>query len=264
MGLHQSDDSLMRVYPPDCYHGPMVWEPRTYRHVVDASGLVASAVTLGETDLQVLTRRDLSDDALRTVEILRYDLQRYLALHPRFAESYVPVAVEADAPEMVRAMATAAEAAGCGPMAAVAGAIAERVARALEPSSAEVIVENGGDIFLIGHAPRRVLLVAGDSPLSGRVVLALDADACPVAVCTSSGKVGHSVSLGSAHAATVIATDGALADAVATALGNRVHGQDDLERALAWACGVPGIRGAVVIAGDAIGARGDVRLEPVG
>lgn len=242
----------------------MVWEPRTYRQIVDAPGLVASFATLRETDLHILALRDLADEALRAVEPLRFDLERYIATHPRFAGSYVPVAVEADAPEIVRAMASAGEAAGCGPMAAVAGALAERVARALEDSSAEVIVENGGDTYLISRTARRVLLVAGDSPLSGRMTLALDPPAFPVAVCTSSGKVGHSVSLGSAHAATVVAPDGALADAVATVLGNRVHDAGDVEDALAWACGVPGVRGAVVIVGDTIGARGDVRLEPAG
>lgn len=242
----------------------MVWEPRTYRQIVDAPGLVAYSVTLRETDLQILTTRDLADRALAAVVSLRADLERYIATHPRFAESYVPVAVEADAPEIVQAMAEAGRVAGSGPMAAVAGAIAERVARALQPRAAEVIVENGGDIYLIGGSTRRVLLVAGDSPLSGRVSLVLDPDAFPVAVCTSSGKVGHSVSLGSAHAATVLASDGALADAVATVLGNRVHGPDDLEGALGWACGVRGVRGAVAIVGETIGARGDVRLEPVG
>ncbi len=240
-----------------------MWEPRTYRRIVDASGLVASTVTVRETDLMVLATRDVSAHALRAAETLRFELERYIAGHPRFAESYAPVQVETSAPDVVLAMASAGEAAGCGPMAAVAGAIAERVARALKAVSPEVIVENGGDIYVMGRLPRRVLLVAGDSALSGRVSLVLDPASLPLAVCTSSGKVGHSVSLGSAHAATVIASDGALADAVATVLGNRVHGAADVEGGLAWACGVTGVRGAVVIVGDTIGARGDVRLEPV-
>ncbi len=241
----------------------MVWEPRTYRQVVGATGLVTSSITVRETDLQVRALRDLSTEALQAVEALRSELDSYATMHPRFVESYAPVPVDAGAPEIVRAMARAGEVAGCGPMAAVAGAIAERVARALEPHSAEIIVENGGDIYLMGSVARSVLLVAGDSPLSGRVAVSIGQESLPLAVCTSSGKVGHSISLGSAHAATVIAPDGALADAVATVLGNRVHGPGDIEEALAWACGVPGVRGAVVIVGETIGARGDVRLEPV-
>jgi hypothetical protein len=125
-----------------------------------------------------------------------------------------------------------------------------------------VIVENGGDLYLCGEMPRRVLVVAGDSPLSGRIAVHLDAADLPVAVCTSSGKVGHSVSLGTAHAVTVLADDGALADAVATAAGNVVHGADDVERALDRAMSVRDVRGAVVIAGDRVGFRGRVNVGP--
>lgn len=148
-------------------------------------------------------------------------------------------------------------------MAAVAGAVAEAVARGLEPRSAEVIVENGGDLYLIGSRQRTVLLQAGDSPLSGRVAVELDGDRMPVGVSTSSGRVGHSASLGVAHAVTVIAGDGALADAVATASANLVHGSDDITVALERALGVPGVRGAVVIVDDRIGALGEVTLRAV-
>ena len=242
----------------------MVWEPRDYRQRVAAEGLVGFEVVHAETDLHVSARTDLSAQARALVAELRAGIESYIAIHPRFAESFVPVQVEPDAPEVVRAMAEAAHAAGVGPMAAVAGAVAERVARGLCAHSPEVIVENGGDIYLCGRAVRRALLVAGDSPLSGAVAIELPAGALPAGVCTSSGRVGHSVSLGAAHAATVIAADGALADAVATAAGNLVHGPEDIERALGFALGVGGVRGVVIIAGDRIGAAGDVRLVRVG
>lgn len=240
----------------------MVWEPRTYRRIVDPNDLVTFDVAAGETDVQVSARRDLTAETVRLVVDLRAALEGYVATHPHFVESYSPVEVEPDAPDIVRAMAAAGDAAGVGPMAAVAGAIAERVARGLMEASHEVIVENGGDLFIAGAAERLVLLVAGDSPLSGTVAIALGASDLPAAVCTSSGKVGHSVSLGAAHAVTVVAGDGALADAVATAAGNLVHAPEDVERALAFARQVPGVRGAVVIAGDRIGAAG-VRLVPM-
>jgi len=241
----------------------MVWEPRTYRKHADA-GLVTFEVVVGETDLQVSAERDLTDQTIAAVSALRAELERYIALHPRFGESFAPVKADDGAPELVRAMAEAGSAANVGPMAAVAGTIAERVARALAASSAEVIVENGGDLYFIGAESRRALIVAGDSPFSGAVALVLEPRDFPVAVCTSSGRVGHSVSLGTAHAATVVAADGALADAVATATGNRVHGPDDIEGALAFALGVPGVRGAVIVVGDRIGAAGGVSLVPAG
>ena len=242
----------------------MSWEPRTYRDRVDAAGLVGFQVVQAETDLHVSATRDLSTEASALVCGARAAIEDYIAAHPLFAESFVPVEVEPHAPPIVRAMAAAGAAAGVGPMAAVAGAVAEHVAHGLAAVSRDVIVENGGDLYLVGEAPRTVMLVAGDSPLSGTVGIALRSEDLPVAVCTSSGRVGHSVSLGSAHAATVVATDGALADAVATAAGNRVHGAGDIESALAFACAVEGVRGAVVIVGDRIGAQGAVRLAPIG
>jgi len=242
----------------------MVWEPRRYRRRTDAADLVTFEVVHGETDLQVSASRDLSAEAAAVVASLRADLEGYIAAHPHFAESFVPVEVEPGAPEIVRAMAAAGAAAGVGPMAAVAGAVAERVARGLAASSREVLVENGGDLYVIGREDRRVLLLAGDSALSGGLAIVLPAAVLPCAVCTSSGKVGHSVSLGSAHAVTVLAESGAIADAAATAAGNLVHGAEDIEPALERALAVPGVRGAVVIAGESLGALGEVYLEPAG
>lgn len=241
----------------------MVWEPRTYRQLVEPSGLVTFEVRNGETDLQVSASRSLAREAAVLVRAVREPLEAYVAAHPRFAESFVSVDVEDSAPEIVRAMAAAGRAAGVGPMAAVAGAVAERVARGLAVQSRDVIVENGGDIYLVGEGPRRVLLDAGDSPLSRAVAIVLEAATLLTAVCTSSGKVGHSVSLGVAHAVTVVSPDGALADAAATALGNLVHGPDDIAAVLERAAAIPGITGTVAIAGDRIGAVGDIVLAGV-
>lgn len=260
----RSLEALAESVLPDWYHGSMVWEPRRYRQSVDATGLVSFEVLHGETDLQISASRDLTAEAAAIVADVRGDLEAYIGAHPRFAESYVPLGVEPDAPEIVRVMAAAGEAAGVGPMASVAGAVAERVARGLAVYSPEVLVENGGDLYLMGCTARHVLLLAGDSPLSGRVALAIPAEHLPCAVCTSSGTVGHSVSLGSAHAVTVLAESGAIADATATAAGNLVHSAGDIERALERALAVSGVRGAAVVAGERVGALGGVTLVPAG
>lgn len=242
----------------------MIWEPRAYRQRTEASGLVTFEVVHGETDLQVSAVSDLHVQAEEVVAALRADLEGYIAAHPRFAESFVPLDVEDQAPEIVRAMAAAGLAAGVGPMASVAGAVAERVARGLVDVSSEVIVENGGDLYLIGRTRRTVQLLAGDSPLSGRIAVVVQPESLPLAICTSSGRVGHSVSLGTAHAVTVLAPEGAIADAAATAAGNLVHSEADIERALTRALEVPGVRGAVIVVGERVGARGEVELMPVG
>lgn len=239
----------------------MNYQPRTYRRTAgQASGLVAFEVVVRETDLLVLADRDLTAEASELARRARADIERQIALDRRFAESWVPVAVADDAPAIVRAMAQAAEAGGVGPMAAVAGAVAEYVARGLMALSREVIVENGGDDFLVLAEDRVVGIEAGPSPLSGKVGLGVTAAATPLGIATSSATVGPSVSLGRADAVTVLAPSGALADAVATTAGNLVRGPKDVEAALAAAVAVPGVLGAVIIAGETMGARGTVEL----
>jgi ApbE superfamily uncharacterized protein (UPF0280 family) len=230
---------------------------------VDATNLVSFQVVLAETDLQVSALSDLSAQALALVRELRVELESYIAAHPRFMESHVPIDVAPGAPVLAREMGDAARIAGVGPMAAVAGAFAEAVARGLAADSAEVIVENGGDLYLIGTIERTVLLSAGDSPLSEKVALVVSAELMPVAVCTSSAKVGPSVSYGGAHAVTILAENGALADAAASSVGNIVHGPDDISAGLERAKSIPGVLGAVIIAGDRIGATGLARLASV-
>lgn len=240
----------------------MMYEPRMYRRSVSAQGLVPFEVVAAETDLQILARRDLSDVASELVLSVRRQLETYVAAHPRFAESFVPVPVEDGAPEIVLEMCSAAGAAGVGPMAAVAGAVAEWVARGLATHSDEVIVENGGDVYLIGKHDRLIGLWPGEGGAEG-VGMAVAGSLLPLAVATSSGTIGPSVSLGSADTVTVLSHSGALADAAASAVGNRVHGPGDIETALEFARSIEGVLGSVVSVDGAIGAWGEVRLVPI-
>lgn len=240
----------------------MAYEPRFYRRTAGPEGLTSFRVVVAETDLLIHAARDLSEEAETLVRELRAELERYIAAHPRFAESFVPVDVDATAPEIAREMSAAATAAGVGPMAAVAGAFAERVARSLVRLSPDVIVENGGDVFVMGDTDRTVALWAGASS-PATLGLLLRARSLPRAVATSSGTIGPSVSLGRADAATVIASTGALADAAASVVGNRVHAVDDIEAALEAGRLVEGVLGVVVSVDGHTGAWGEVEFVPV-
>lgn len=240
----------------------MVWEPRTYRCAVGSRDLTAFEVVVAQTDLQILAARDLTAEAREAVVAVRGELEGYLAFHPRFAESFVPVEVDSTAPPIVREMAVGGRAAGVGPMAAVAGAIAERVAVELAAFSDEVIVENGGDIFLVGSRNRTVGLWSGPSA-AGSVGLLIEGTSLPLAVATSSGRIGHSTSLGDADAVCVLARSGARADAAATAIANRVRAAADIESALAFARSVEGLSGVAITVDGAMGAVGSVHLVPI-
>jgi ApbE superfamily uncharacterized protein (UPF0280 family) len=157
-------------------------------------------------------------------------------------------------------MMEAGQKAGVGPMAAVAGAVAEYVGRELLDFSPEIIVENGGDIFLSIDRPRTVGIYAGGSPLTGKLGLEISPRDTPLGVCTSSGTVGHSLSFGKADAVVVLAASVSLADAAATAVGNRVINPDDVQSAIDFAGRIEGLKGLVIIIGKNVGAWGDVKL----
>ena len=238
-------------------------QSRTYRTNMHRAGLAGFRVAVKETDLMVLAQRDLSTEVRRLVIQERQQLEAYVQQHPEFLTTLTPWPPDPYAPPLVRQMIEAAATAGVGPMAAVAGAIAARVGQALMSLSDEVIIENGGDIFMHLKGPATVSLYAGRSPLSHKVGLRIHPDRETWGVCTSSGTVGHSLSFGRADAACVVAGDTALADACATALGNRVPEASAINGALEWVGTVPGLTGAVVVVGEHLGAWGRIELVPL-
>jgi len=237
-----------------------MYQPRTYRHWVKDKELVAFKVTVKETDLYIRAKSDLKNQARKLVLKYRRTLEEYIGGHPIFQTSLEPVAVADGAPQIVTGMAEAAQKTGVGPMAAVAGAIAEAVGSKLLDFSPEVIVENGGDIYLKSLSKRLIGIYAGKSPLTGRVGLEINGEDTPLGVCTSSGTVGHSLSLGQADAVIVLSPSTALADAAATAIGNRILKPEDIPGGIEFARSIKGLKGVVIILGEQVGVWGEVKL----
>lgn len=239
-----------------------MYKPRIYRQWVRNDDLVFFEVRERETDLGISAGRNLERQAREAVLNCRAELEAYIRRHPRFLASLEPVVVTADAPAIARTMAAAAAKAGVGPMAAVAGAIAEAVGRSLMTFSDEgVIVENGGDIFLASRSTRVVGVYAGDeSPFAGKIAVEVPAAPQGVGVCTSSGTVSHSLSFGKSDAVLVTAGSAALADAVATAAGNTLKGPEEIQRAIDLARGIDGVTGVLVLAGKKLGSWGSITL----
>ncbi len=238
---------------------------RTYRALPDPGNLVSSFVKISETDLHILADREVADLAQKLVLQYRLQIEKYIRQHPEFASALLPLPADPLAVPIVKEMLAAGSTAGVGPMAAVAGVIAEYVGRGLLKSGCrEVMVENGGDIFINRSEDCTVAIFAGESSLSLQTGLKLARNTMPIAVCTSSGTVGHSLSFGLADSVTVIAKSTPLADAAATRLGNEVGraagGSTGIKRALAKSRDIAGVLGVVVICGEKIGAVGDVEL----
>ncbi len=239
-----------------------MYEPRTYRHWIKDKDLISFNVSVKETDLYIRASTNLRRRALKLVLKYRDMLERYIERHPSFLTSLKPIPTDEDAPRIIRSMAQATRVVGVGPMASVAGAIAEFVGRELLPFSPEIIVENGGDIYLKSLEDRVVGIYAGKSPLTGRIGIAVNSKETPLGICTSSGTVGHSLSYGQADAVVVLSKSAILADAAATAIGNLIIRPGDIPKGIDFAQHITGINGVVIIQDDSVGLWGKVNLCP--
>lgn len=234
-----------------------------YQHL-SKKGWVTFEVKYRETDLWVRAKRNLEKEALAAVLNCRHQLEQYIARFPEFLHSLSPLPEDPLAPTIVRQMLQAAQKAGVGPMASVAGAIAQSVAHDLKQLTPSLIVENGGDCYLDVEEEIKVGIFAGpQSVFSGKVALRFPSERSPFGICTSSGTVGHSLSFGKADAVTVISHDAALADAAATALGNLVQGPLDIGMVLERAPMIPSVEGVLIVVKDKIGVWGNLELVPL-
>lgn len=251
--------------PADGHITQPPYEPRFYRDWTSGQQqypLRRFNVTQGESDLDLYVSSEISgvEDVLAECRSI---LVTQIETEPEFLESLIPLERRPEDPPMIQKMKQAALAAGVGPMAAVAGAVAEAVGTFLRQRNADVIIENGGDLYLDLSTARRVLIYAGDSPLSGRLALQIKPEETPLGICTSSGRFGHSLSFGRAHAAVILAQNTALADAVATATANRVNAPEDIDAAVKFAADIPGVKGVLVILDAHLGMWGELDLKPV-
>jgi ApbE superfamily uncharacterized protein (UPF0280 family) len=234
---------------------------RGYRRRIKAKDLVSFHVSVKETDLWVSAGRALDLETRDLVLNCRHQIESYIRSHESFLTALTPYPDDAYAPEIVKEMIRAGRQAGVGPMASVAGAIAEYVGRGLGQHSDEVIVENGGDIYLLRNRPATVAVFAGRSPLSEKVGLRIPRRHMPLGVCSSSGTVGHSLSTGRADAVCVLSSSAALADGAATSLGNMIRDRKDLDKLASWAAEIGDLLGGLAILGESLAAWGDVELK---
>ncbi len=226
-----------------------------------AAGFVPSLVTFKESDLFILAKENVKREAEGFLLEARKDIEAYIVRDHEFLTALEPHTVPADAPLIVQRMAAAAQKFGVGPMAAVAGAVSDYVGEQLAGKFGDIVVENGGDIFIRCERPLTFALYAGEhSPFTGKVKFVLRSNGKPLGICTSSATVGHSLSFGKADAVCVIASDSATADAAATALCNMVKEKSDIEVMLARAKSLEDIQGVVAAMEDKMGIWGNVEL----
>ncbi|MBN2028623.1 UPF0280 family protein, partial [bacterium] len=231
-----------------------------YRDWIGANDLIPFTIAIKETDLLIFADKPLTEEAEKAVLQYRHQLEAYIQKNPEFLNSLIPLSEDEFAPSIIKEMMRAAMMAQVGPMASVAGAVAEKVGTYLLDYTRQIVVENGGDIFLHISNEITIGVYAGNSPLSNKLGLKITSFHRPLGVCTSSGTVGHSISFGKSDAVTVIADSASLADATATAVGNRVKGRKDIARGLQYAQTINGIMGTLIIVDDTFGAWGNIDI----
>jgi uncharacterized protein len=149
---------------------------------------------------------------------------------------------------------------GVGPMATVAGAIAEFLGRDISPLTDEYIIENGGDICIKTLRERMILVYAKKSPFSQKIAIRIKERDKPYGACTSSATVGPSLSLGKADAVCIVADSALFADGLATCIGNSVKSKDDITMAIEIGKSFSNIIGILIIVGENLGIWGDLEI----
>lgn len=238
-------------------------------------------VTLDESDLLVIMEKKTRNDQIikqtkaidfvhAELEAIRSEIKKVINEERIFLTSLKPLdscVIERLnnkklLTENICKMLDASRKAGVGPMAAVAGITSEYIGRKIHGKYGEidVLIENGGDLFVYTNSERYVSIYAGDSVLSNKLRLRITKDYGKIGICTSAGTIGHSLSFGQSDASIIISEDISLADAVATEVGNKVKGEEDIQKAIDYAKNVDGILGVIVIVGESLGAWGRVEF----
>jgi ApbE superfamily uncharacterized protein (UPF0280 family) len=223
-----------------------------------AKGLFKEVFQYKETNCTIIADNERAvKTAISSIKHHRKKLEEYCRIHPMFLYSLRPLPVD-KGPLVVKLMADAAEKANVGPMAAVAGVLADLAVKDMTHVGSEVaVIENGGEVSAISNRPIDVALSAGDSPLSRTFGFRLED--FPIGVATSSGLYSHALSFGEAEAVTIFSTNAGLADAAATAVGNLIKGKNRrgaIERGVKKALSIQGVEGVLIIYRGMVGRAG--------
>jgi uncharacterized protein len=233
---------------------------RFYRDISFNHRLKKFQVRVEETDMLVMAEKFLKKEAQEEVEKQRSIIKGYIQNHPEFYTSFSPVRCESEE-EIIRLMCDSARMTETGPMASVAGAIAEVTGKKILPFTEQVFIENGGDIFVKMDKDFNVGIYTGDASLSFRLGLKIRGGNSPIGIATSSGTIGHSFSYGKADAVTVISGSASLSDGSATYFGNLITGdkigKGAIEKEIKR---FPFIEGMLIIKGREIFAWGNIEL----
>ncbi|SMP08150.1 hypothetical protein SAMN06265339_0578 [Desulfurobacterium pacificum] len=209
-------------------------EKRFYRKWEKRKGFKSFEIVSGESDIFISVpekhySEELKKTLLNRLITLREQILSFSNKHREFLTSLTPVKIPPLSPAIINYMAKSAKEIGVGPMAGVAGAINFYLSETLkERGIDEFFIENGGDTYFSSKSPVTVGIITGSPNIDGKIGIKLAPGTW--SVCSSSSKIGHSLSLGRTQLVTVVAKDPAIADCAATFLANSKSVEEVQER----------------------------------
>jgi len=216
-------------------------------------------ICIGETEISLTTDLKFRDLAEKAIREARWIIEEKIRSDPFFGLTYDPYRPLEEDPELIRRMCSASTSAGVGPMASVAGAVAAYVTERLaEAGCRHAVVDNGGDISLMTNCETVIKIYSGNDSTDGVGLIIPSTGGKIVGICSSSGRIGHSISFGNSDISTVFSDDPVLSDACATALGNMISDSSDLQAAVETVCGIHGVRGCFAMIDGTVAFCGDL------
>jgi len=220
------------------------------------SEFVLSKVEIEETAATIAADREFLEPAVEAIRSTRSQIERQIRQDRFFLTTLEPYDPEASSARVIKRMCTASSTAGVGPMATVAGVIAQEALEAMVSKGCRHgWVDNGGDLALILEKTA-TLEIFSDPESKSACAIELEPTDEIIGICTSSGTLGHSISFGNADVSLAIADDAVLADALATAIGNAVIGKESLNTCFDKLKKVDGFRAGLAMIEGSISTHG--------
>jgi len=237
-----------------------MFQKRLYRSRVKNHEFKKIELKFFESNLLLCSEKNIKKRAEKELRFFHEQIRKYIEKNREFETALTPLGDDKSAPPIIRQMIRASRKAGVGPMATVAGAIAQFLGRRLLGVTDQIIVENGGDIYISVNSDTKVGVFAGIGNIYNNLAIELKAAETPCGICTSSGRFGHSLSFGSTYATIVLSRSALIADAFSTAIGNLVHTEHNIPAALKIAKNNRLIRGLLIITENKLTCYGKIKL----
>jgi ApbE superfamily uncharacterized protein (UPF0280 family) len=252
---YEKDVSLNRISSETAYT-----DRNIYRKNISVKGKYSYRLKYKYTDLFITCDREISKEVKEPVVSFYNGLEEVLSRHEVFGKSLTPVKIIDNYPPIIKKMCRAAEVFKVGPMAAVAGAVCDRIAQSISGSCDFLMIENGGDVYIKSSIPVSAVLFSSSRYFRDRLNIRITADTTPCGLCSSSGIIGHSLSLGKSDLVTVMSESTVMADTAATAIANSIKEKADVDKALAHYRDYKQIKGLIIIKDDRLAIWGELQL----